>query len=671
MSRNHIQSILTAILMIFAVSAYAQSQSNIMTVDTGKKGIPVQNTMYGLFFEDINFAADGGLYAEKVKNRSFEFDDNFMGWDIFGNVSLQDDGPFENNPHYVRLGYPGHPVFITGLENEGFFGIGVEEGKDYRFSVWARTAGENASECISFHLCKNSTMGEDQSFCRGYIEVDSREWKKYQVTVTSPVTEPEASLRIILERPDPAQAVDLEHVSLFPVETFNGHENGLRKDIAEALQQLKPGVFRFPGGCIVEGTTLETRYQWKNSVGPVENRPLNVNRWNYTFPHRMYPDYFQSYGLGFYEYFQFSEEIGAEPLPVISCGMACQFQNDPATHPDADIDELGCYVQDALDLIEFANGDADTRWGKVRADMGHPESFNLKYIGIGNEQWGKDYPEKLQVFVKAIREKYPEINIIGSSGPYKDGELFDELWTAMRTLEVDLVDEHYYANEDFFINNADRYDSYPREGVKVFAGEYACHGKDNRKWNHFNAALLEAAFMTGLERNADVVLMASYAPLLAHVEGWQWRPDLVWFDNLDVVRTCSYYVQQLYACNKGTHVLPLTMNGRPVAGKDGQNGLYASVVKDINKNEYIVKVANLSCRAQEISVSFNNLPRKQKLASEVTCTSIHSDNSTGENTLESPELIVPVTYTITDGISDNTLKACVGPDTFAVYKIRY
>lgn len=671
MSRNHIQSILTAILMIFAVSAYAQSQSNIMTVDTGIKGIPVQNTMYGLFFEDINFAADGGLYAEKVKNRSFEFDDNFMGWDIFGNVSLQDDGPFENNPHYVRLGYPGHPVFITGLENEGFFGIGVEEGKDYRFSVWARTAGENERECISFHLCKSSTMGEDQSFCRGYIEVDSREWKKYQVTVTSPVTEPKASLRIILERPDHAQAVDLEHVSLFPVETFNGHENGLRKDIAEALQQLKPGVFRFPGGCIVEGTTLETRYQWKNSVGPVENRPLNVNRWNYTFPHRMYPDYFQSYGLGFYEYFQFSEEIGAEPLPVISCGMACQFQNDPATHPDADIDELGCYVQDALDLIEFANGDADTRWGKVRADMGHPESFNLKYIGIGNEQWGKDYPEKLQVFVKAIREKYPEINIIGSSGPYKDGELFDELWTAMRALEVDLVDEHYYADEDFFINNADRYDSYPREGVKVFAGEYACHGKDNRKWNHFNAALLEAAFMTGLERNADVVLMASYAPLLAHVEGWQWRPDLVWFDNLDVVRTCSYYVQQLYACNKGTHVLPLTMNGRPVAGKDGQNGLYASVVKDINKNEYIVKVANLSCRAQEISVSFNNLPRKQKLASEVTCTSIHSDNSTGENTLQSPELIVPVTYTITDGISDNTLKACVGPDTFAVYKIRY
>lgn len=671
MSRNHIQSILTAILMTFAVSAYAQSQSNIMTVDTGKKGIPVQNTMYGLFFEDINFAADGGLYAEKVKNRSFEFDDNFMGWDIFGNVSLQDDGPFEKNPHYVRLGYPGHPVFITGLENEGFFGIGVEEGKEYRFSVWARTAGENERECISFHLCKSSTMGEDQSFCRGYIEVDSREWKKYQVTVISPVTEPKASLRIILERPDPAQAVDLEHISLFPVETFNGHENGLRKDIAEALQQLKPGVFRFPGGCIVEGTTLETRYQWKNSVGPVENRPLNVNRWNYTFPHRMYPDYFQSYGLGFYEYFQFSEEIGAEPLPVISCGMACQFQNDPATHPDADIDELGCYVQDALDLIEFANGDADTRWGKVRADMGHPESFNLKYIGIGNEQWGKDYPEKLQVFVKAIREKYPEINIIGSSGPYKDGELFDELWTAMRTLEVDLVDEHYYADEDFFINNADRYDSYPREGVKVFAGEYACHGKDNRKWNHFNAALLEAAFMTGLERNADVVLMASYAPLLAHVEGWQWRPDLVWFDNLDVVRTCSYYVQQLYACNKGTHVLPLTMNGRPVAGKDGQNGLYASVVEDINKKEYIVKVVNLSGKTQEISLSFNNLPRKQKLASEVTCTSIHSDNSTGENTLESPELIVPVTYTITNGISDNTLKVCIGADTFAVYKIRY
>ena len=375
----------------FALTAAAQPRpQNVMTVDAGNKGIPVQETMYGLFFEDINFAADGGLYAEKIKNRSFEFDDPFMGWEIFGNVKLMNDGPFERNPHYVRLGYPGHPVRFTGLENEGFFGIGVEAGKEYRFTVWARTAGTKDKEYISFHLTQNATMGEDQMFSHGTIEVDSKEWKKYEAVFTSPVTEPKAAFRIFLEwngrEEDPTQAVDLEHISLFPVETFNGHENGLRKDIAETLKALDPGVFRFPGGCIVEGTTLDNRYQWKNSVGPVENRPINVNRWNYSFAHRLFPDYFQSYGLGFYEYFLFAEEIGAEPLPVISCGMACQFQNDPAWHPHAEMDDLECFVQDAVDLIEFANGGIDTKWGKVRAEMGHPEPFNLKYIGVGNEQ---------------------------------------------------------------------------------------------------------------------------------------------------------------------------------------------------------------------------------------------------------------------------------------------
>ena len=672
-SKNLFRPLLAAVLTTAAINSSAQAYNNRMIVDAGKKGIPVQKTMYGLFFEDINFAADGGLYAEKVKNRSFEFDDPFMGWKIFGNVTICDDGPFERNPHYVRLGYPGHPAFVTGLENEGFFGIGVEEGKEYRFSVWARTSGIKEKEVISFRLCKNDTMGEDQAFCRGYIEVDSREWKKYEAVVTSPLTEPKASLRIFLEQLSPAQGVDLEHISFFPVETFNGHENGLRKDIAEALQELNPGVFRFPGGCIVEGTTLETRYQWKNSVGPVENRPINMNRWNYTFPHRLYPDYFQSYGLGFYEYFLFSEEIGAEPLPVISCGMACQFQNDPATHPHASIDELGSYVQDALDLIEFANGAVDTKWGKVRAEMGHPEPFNLKYLGVGNEQWSEEYPEKLEVFIEAIRNKYPDIKIIGSSGPYRDGKDFDELWTAMRELDVDLVDEHYYAEESFFENNADRYDSYPRKGPKVFAGEYACHGADGKKWNHFNAALLEAAFMTGLERNADVVLMASYAPLLAHVEGWQWRPDLVWFDNLNVMRTCSYYVQQLYAQNKGTEVLSLTMEGRPVAGKDGQNQLYASVVKDSNKNEYIIKVANVSSAPQELSIRFDKLPRKQTLlCGEISCTTLHSDESLGENSLEHPDKIIPVTVQLDpEHLRNNTLSTTVGARTFAVYRIPY
>ena len=245
----------------------------------------------------------------------------------------------------------------------------------------------------------------------------------------------------------------------------------------------------------------------------VENRPLNENRWQYTFPHRFFPDYYQSYGLGFYEFFQLSEEIGAEPLPVLSCGLACQFQN-PNMDAHVPLCDLDSYIQDALDLIEFANGAVDTPWGKVRADMGHPAPFNLKFIGIGNEQWGKEYPEHLEPFVKAIRKKYPDIKIVGSSGPDSEGEQFDYLWPEMKRLKADLVDEHFYRPEAWFLSQGARYDNYDRKGPKVFAGEYACHGK-GKKWNHFHASLLEAAFMTGLERNADVVHMATYAPLFA------------------------------------------------------------------------------------------------------------------------------------------------------------
>ena len=265
------------------------------------------------------------------------------------------------------------------------------------------------------------------------------------------------------------------HITL-PADTWKGHENGLRKDLAQKLADIHPGLLRFPGGCIVEGTDLQTRYQWKNSVGPVENRPLNENRWHYTFRHRFFPDYYQSYGLGFFEYFRLAEEIGAEPLPVLSVGLACQYQNnDMGAHVPTD--SLKPYIDDALDLIEFANGPVESEWGKLRADMGHPSPFNLKFIAIGNEQWGPEYPERLQHFVKAIRDKYPDIKIVGSSGPSASGDKFDYLWPEMKRLKADLVDEHYYQPEEFFLTQADRYDSYDRKGPKVFAGEYACHGK--------------------------------------------------------------------------------------------------------------------------------------------------------------------------------------------------
>ena len=653
---------LLAVLALAAGSAL-QAQTNELVIQAGKPGAEIQPTMYGLFFEDINYAADGGLYAELVKNRSFEFPQHFMGWKTFGKVSLKDDGPFDRNPHYVRLAYAGHPHKQTGLDNEGFFGIGIKKGAEYRFSVWARVAEGETPAKIRVELADTKSMGEQQAFATADVTVDSREGKKYQVILKPEVTNPKAILRIFLAS---RQTVDLEHISLFPVDTWQGHENGLRKDLAQALADIKPGVFRFPGGCIVEGTDIASRYDWKKSVGMVENRPLNENRWQYTFPHRFFPDYYQSYGLGFYEFFQLSEEIGAEPLPVLSCGLACQFQN-PNMDAHVPLCDLDSYIQDALDLIEFANGAVDTPWGKVRADMGHPAPFNLKFIGIGNEQWGKEYPEHLEPFVKAIRKKYPDIKIVGSSGPDSEGEQFDYLWPEMKRLKADLVDEHFYRPEAWFLSQGARYDNYDRKGPKVFAGEYACHGK-GKKWNHFHASLLEAAFMTGLERNADVVHMATYAPLFAHVEGWQWRPDMIWFDNLNSVRTVSYYVQQLFATHKGTNVLSLTMNKKPVTGAEGQNGLFASAVCDKNKNEIIVKVANTSDKKQPLSLIFSGLKKKEVLSG-ARCIKLSSADMDKDNTIENPLAIIPQETSL--DVDGHTLNVDLEPATFAVYILKY
>ena len=645
--------------MALAVGMTLQAQTHEFVIQTKKVGAEIQPTMYGLFFEDINYAADGGLYAELVKNRSFEFPQHLMGWKSFGKVTVMDEGPFERNPHYVRLAYAGHPHKQTGLDNEGFFGIGVSRDAEYRFSVWARIPDGKEAGKIRVELVDTKSMGEQQAFAIATLDIDSKEWKKYQVVLKSPVTNPKAVLRIFLASP---QTVDLEHISLFPVDTWKGHENGLRKDLAQALADLKPGIFRFPGGCIVEGTDLATRYNWKNSVGPVENRPLNENRWQYTFTHRFFPDYYQSYGLGFYEFFQLSEEIGAEPLPVLSCGLACQFQN-PNADAHVPVGQLQDYIQDALDLIEFANGDATTTWGKLRADMGHPAPFNLKFIGIGNEQWGSEYPEHLEPFVKAIRKAYPDIRIVGSSGPDSEGKQFDYLWPEMKRLKADLVDEHFYRPESWFLGQGARYDGYDRKGPKVFAGEYACHGK-GKKWNHFHASLLEAAFMTGLERNADIVHMATYAPLFAHVEGWQWRPDLIWYDNLRSVRSVSYYVQQLYGLYKGTHVLPLTMDKRAVTGAEGQDGLFASAVVDKDKNQYIVKVANTSDKAQSIQLTFDGMKKKAALTAG-RCIKLASPDLDKDNSLDAPSAIVPQESALT--VEAQGARVEIEPNTFAVY----
>ena len=653
--------LLTAVALSAGLALNAAT--NELVVQTNKIGAPVQPTMYGLFFEDINYAADGGLYAEMIKNRSSEFPENFMGWEIFGHVDLKNDGPFERNPHYVRLSNPGHPHKWTGIENEGFFGVSFKAGEEYRFSVWARVPDGGSSK-IRVELVDTKAMGETQTMTQQEITIDSKEWKKYTVILKPETSVTKGKLRIFLSKPE--HTVDLEHISLFPVDTWNGHENGMRKDLAQALADLKPGIFRFPGGCIVEGTDIDTRYDWKKTVGPVENRPLNENRWHYTFPHRFFPDYFQSYGLGFYEFFLLSEEIGSEPLPVLNVGLACQYQNDDM-HAHIAVDSLQPYIQDALDLIEFANDDTSTKWGALRAEMGHPAPFNLKFIGVGNEQWGPEYVERLEPFIKAIRAKYPDIKIIGSSGPNSEGKEFDYLWPEMTRLKADLVDEHFYRPESWFLSQGARYDNYDRKGPKVFAGEYACHGR-GKKYNHYNAALLEAAFMTGLERNADVVHMATYAPLFAHVEGWQWRPDMIWYDNNNSVRTASYYVQQLFSENKGTNVVPLTMDKKNVTGAEGQNGLFASAVYDKDRNEYIVKVANTSSEPQELNIKLAGLKKKDVITG-VTAQTLSTKDLDSENTLEEPNKIVPSMkkFAMEEKADWTTV---IEPNTFSVYHFK-
>lgn len=642
------------------LGAYAQPHT--FDVNTKKVGAAVQPTMYGIFFEDINYAADGGLYGELVKNRSFEFPDALMGWKAFGKFEVKNDGPFERCPHYVVLNYSGHNDTATGLQNEGYFGIGIEKDEEYRFTVWAKTVSGDANVEVS--LVDESTMEEHQEFATAELKVSGNEWKKYELILKSPKTVQKANLRLLLKGKN---GVALEHVSLFPKHTFKDRENGMRRDLAQALYDLHPGVFRFPGGCIVEGSSLDQRYQWKNSIGPVENRPLNGNRWLSTFNYRLFPDYYQSYGLGFYEYFLLSEDIGAEPLPVLNVGMACQFQNqnDPSAH--VAVKDLQPYIQDCLDLIEFANGDVNTTWGKKRAEMGHPAPFNLKFLAVGNEQWDDLYYERLRPFVKAIKAKYPNIKLIGTSGPDSEGEMFEKGWKAMKELKADLVDEHFYRDEHWFLSHGLRYEGYDRKGPKVFAGEYACHGK-GKKWNHFETSLYEAAFMTDLERNADVVDMATYAPLFAHVDGWQWRPDMIWYDNTRMFKSVSYYVQQMYACNKGTNVLPLTMNGKSVAGQEGQDGLFASAVVDKKKGEIIVKVANTSDKAQDVTLNLNGL----KGSRSATATTLQSDNMDAENTLDNPNLIRPVETTATCVSKKNltVLNDKLPAKSFRMYKIK-
>lgn len=643
-----------SLALLSSVFIGTAAQDYTFVVDAKKPGVVIQPDMYGIFFEDINFGADGGLYAELIKNRSFDFKNApFTGWTTYGLVSVQDKGgPFDRNPHYVRLINKSDLLTGTGLVNEGFKGIGIKEGEKYKFSVYARNLGTSPVKVFAEFM-------DSQSNNRGRfeIEITGKEWKKYTGEIVARTTDSHARLNVGMG--NSYGTIDLEHVSLFPEKTWKNREGGMRADIAQALADLHPGVFRFPGGCIVEGNNLATRYQWKNTIGPVENRPVNENRWNYEFKHRFFPDYFQSYGLGFFEYFQLCEDFGAQALPVLSVGFSCQFQK--GREQVVPLDSLQPYIDDALDLIEFANGAATSKWGKIRADMGHPAPFNMKYLAIGNEQWGPLYAVYLKPFMEQIRKKYPNIKIIGSSGPDSEGAEFERLWPEMKRLKVDLVDEHFYRSPEWFLKGATRYDNYDRKGPKVFAGEYACHTHPVKK-NSFEAALCESAFLTGVERNADVVHLATYAPLLAHVDAWQWNPDLIWFDNLRSVKSVNYYVQQLYSQYKGTNVLPIKLNGANITGQDG---LYASAVIDAGKNKIVVKVANTSTADKNIKIQLDL--RQRSFVKPVAEHIILKGDMNKENTLDEPDTTIPKNSQV--NLSGNNLEVNVQAQSFNVYVI--
>ena len=619
--------LLVSLLSLFAATVVSLPAATV-TVDISRPGAPINPAMWGVFFEDINFGADGGLYAELIKNRGFEFPEALMGWAKVspslakGEVSVRDDAPFNsNNPHYVRLQSEGTAPF--GLSNEGFRGIGVRRGESYVFS--ARVRGVAGTPKLTVQLYGGDGTMLDAVELKDF----TADWRKYTATLHPKDTDPKGWLAVLVEGKG---TLDLDFVSLFPGQTWKNRPGGLRADMVQALADLHPGFLRFPGGCIVEGSVLARRYQWKNTLGPVEDRKLLINRWNYEFLHRPTPDYYQSFGLGFFEYFQLCEDIGAEPLPILNCGMACQF-NSAELCP---LGRLDTYIQDALDLIEFANGPATSIWGAKRAALGHPAPFHMKLLGVGNEQWGQDYIDRYARFAQVLKAKHPEISLVSAAGPEPADARFKFAWEKLRELHADIIDEHNYAPPAWFLDNAHRYDAYDRNGPKVFMGEYAAQSVavlSTKNRNNLACALAEAAFMTGLERNADVVRMASYAPLFAHADAWQWTPNLLWTDNLRTLRTPNYHVQSLFARNRGDRILPVALTGLPA----GAERLYASSSLDAATGEVILKLVNATPQAAVTTVELTGV----RQLSRGTLTVLQADNLEAMNTGESPDRVVP------------------------------
>lgn len=594
LARIRPELIRTALVLLVAACHEVPAQTTRVSIRADQPGKPISPDLFGVFFEDLNYAADGGLYAELIQNRSFEYSPTehpswgpLSFWELEkrgngeGSVSVAEMRPIhERNPNYALLTVlkPGGGV---GIANGGFDGIPVRSGETYEASFWAYQAfmgrmWGRGDHSVPMPLEVRLETRAGEALAEASLQVQGREWRKLKAALKPTRTVRDARL-VLLAHGEGAVCVDM--ISLFPEKTFRKRSNGLRADLAQAVADLKPKFVRFPGGCLVHGAGPRRYYDWKETIGPPEQRRARRNSWGYH----------QTMGLGYFEYFQFCEDIGAKPLPVVTAGVCCQHAG---SSPDRGqeglpLDEMRGYIQDVLDLIEWANGPASSPWGAKRAAAGHPQPFGLKYLGVGNEDAiTPAFKERFKMVYDALREKHPEIVVIGTVGPFADGSDYENGWAFAKELGLAMVDEHYYVPPQWFWDNLQRYDRYDRRGAKVYLGEYAAHDRDRNR-NSLRSALAEAAGMTALERNGDVVHFASYAPLLARRNHTQWHPDLIYFDGTQIFLTPNYHVQHMFGRNSGDTVVVSTLSAA-----SAPPALAVSSVRDSRSGDLIIKVVN-------------------------------------------------------------------------------
>ncbi len=628
---------LALIFSAFLAAGATFAETTTLTVDLAQPGKAISPDLFGIFFEDLNYAADGGLYAELVQNRSFEYSssdraewNSLTAWELVqrdggqGVVMVDRAQPLHpNNPTYAVLGVKNGGGGV-GLQNFGFDGIVIRAGERYDVSLFARQLS-NPEGPLTVRLESKSgeLLGETK------LPVLTSAWKKYAATIEATNSATDARLVVLAFHPG---RIGLDEISLFPQTTFKNRPNGLRADLAQAIADIHPKFMRFPGGCLAHGDGLDNFYLWKNTIGPVEQRKEQRNIWGYH----------QTVGLGYFEYFQFCEDIGATPLPVLPAGVNCQNSGGSVTKKGGQgqrglpIEEMPAYIQDVLDLIEWANGPANSTWGAKRAAAGHPAPFNLKYLGVGNEDAQTEtFRERFKMINDAVKAKHPEITVVGTVGPAPDGADFDAGWKFARAQRVDMVDEHYYKSPRWFWDNLTRYDSYDRTKSKVYAGEYAAHDKD--RVNTLRSALAEAAHLTALERNGDVVRLSSYAPLLAKQGHTQWRPDMIYFDNTRVLRSANYFAQQMFAQNSGDVYLPVKTSPNAPA-------LATSCVRDSKSGEVILKLVNNDTNAVSMQINLTGIGEIKSATRTVL-----AGEATKVNSFEHPDAVVPVTEKFSAG----------------------